>query len=237
MTIRVCSYAPGNSNSEKRAQEVRLFCDNLALLVEHEQEILACSEYFFCPLPFVWCSFLWVGGSGPLCLGHFLLGWRNRILTEQCDSCSGTVLITCFGGSALSGRIWCFGFCQNCRQIQKSYPAPSIYEARLDFALAVRRQYPQAVSYWEEYDGFIFSFGGNGLQPARKKRLVVKPVVIPVSLEVLLEDLKSGSIRTGNPPKARVVPFGYDLELRFKNGSTLTHPVKLIGPAEQNNNQ
>lgn len=232
MTINVYAYTPENSGEEEREDAQRLFRENLSLVLSYQQDIISCSEYFFCPLPIAWCSVLFIAGSGPLCLGYLLLGWSNGTLTEQCVACGGTVLITCFGGSMLSGSNWCFGLCRDCGQSQKSHSAPTVFKDRVDFVLAARKQFPHELSYCEEYDGFVFSWGGNGLKPARKKRLVVKPVVHPVSLDVLLEELKTDKIRKGNPPTARVVPFGYDLELRFKNGVRLTHPVKLVAVKE-----
>lgn len=90
----------------------------------------------------------------------------------------------------------------------------------MDFALAVRQQFPQEIAYCEEYDGAVFSWGGDGLEPARKKRRVVRPVEA-VGLDVLVEELKSGIVREGHPPHPQSIPTGYELELRFKNGSTL----------------
>lgn len=229
MTIYTYAYAPDESDHESTATEYALFCENLPLLLEHRQDILSCGEYFFCPLSFAWCSWLWIAGSGALCLGYLLLGWQQGILAEPCPACGETVHITSFGGSLLSGANWCYGWCLNCQASQKSKPASVSLKDRMDYVLAMRKQLPVEISCWEDYEGYIFSWGGNGLQPARKKRLVTKPVVETVSLEVVIEELRSGRIRRGRRPNVRVLEdSGYQLELRFENGGRLTAPVRLI---------
>jgi hypothetical protein len=60
---------------------------------------------------------------------------------------------------------------------------------KIKFVLRLRRQFPQSVSHWEEFDGHDFSWGGNGLQSAGKNRLVHEQLVKPVSLEMLISEL------------------------------------------------
>jgi hypothetical protein len=84
----------------------------------------------------------------------------------------------------------------------------------MEFALAVRKQFAENVEEWEEYDGFTFSWGGDGLEPARKKRLVVRPVVDAVALEVLVEELKAGKVRVGSAPEPTLIEMRYEFELR-----------------------
>jgi hypothetical protein len=230
MTIHVYANAPNDSDREKRAQEEQFFCDNLQLMLDRGQDILANSEYFFCPLSFAWCAFLWIGGGGPLCLGHLLLGWNEGILIEPCPDCNSRVFVTSFSGSPLSGSNSWSGFCIGCRSRRAGRGAVNKpFSKRMDFALTARKQFPQEVSHWEDYDGFIFSWGGNGLQPASKKRLVIEKVVEPVSLDVLVEELNTGCTRKGDPPQPKPTDTAYELELRGRNGSRLTGPIVYVG--------
>jgi hypothetical protein len=86
--------------------------------------------------------------------------------------------------------------------------------------------FPQETSRWEEYDGSVFSWGGNGLQAAKKKRLVIQKSADAVALEDLIQDLKTGNIRKANPPNRLELQVGVHFELRLKNGSALTFPIQ-----------
>jgi hypothetical protein len=228
ITIDIYAYAPDESDRERSAVEYALFCENLPLLLEHRQDVLACSEYFSCPLAFAWCSFLWIAGSGPLCLGYLLVGWQQGVLAEACPECGDTIYVSSFGGSPFAGWGWWLGFCVSCRtsRNERSARGQHTLKERMDFVLGMRHQLPAAISYWEEYDGYTFSWGGTGLQPARKNRLVSKPVVEAVSLKVLIGEFRNGRIRRGKPPNVSVLTDGgYHLELRLKNGGRLTYPA------------
>jgi len=89
------------------------------------------------------------------------------------------------------------------------------FSKRLTFILSLRKTYPERVSHWEEYDGYIFSWGGSGLTPARKKRLVWTERAAPVSLDDLISDLRTGQIRNGFSPVLQLVPG--EITLMFSN--------------------
>jgi hypothetical protein len=214
MTIYVRAYEPGDSIREKASLEEKLFFDNLPLILDHAQIIVENREYFFCPLAFCWCSLLWIAGGGPLCLGHLLLGWSAGVLTEPCSDCNGRVLVTSFGGSPLSGSNSWSGYCVGCRC--KKAGNDSVHKPftkRAGFAASVRKTYPTQISTWEEFDGFDFSWGGNGLQPSRKKRLVVHRTADAVDLETLINELKSGKLRKGSPPDRLDIETPIQLEI------------------------
>lgn len=63
------------------------------------------------------------------------------------------------------------------------------------FVQALRSRFLYARYEWEEFDGLIFSFGGTGLVPGRKKRLRVTPLATPVSFDLLVSELSNGRIR------------------------------------------
>jgi hypothetical protein len=84
---------------------------------------------------------------------------------------------------------------------------------RWQFVRNLRQRYPHELCEWEEYDGEIFSWGGNGLQPGKKKRLVHQPLADPVSLSVLIGELKSGNARIAKMPNVSLLK--QEMKLKF----------------------
>jgi hypothetical protein len=113
MTVFSRGYAEAASSDSEEACST--FIENLDLIRSSEQKILEMAEYFFCELPFSRCSWPYVGGDGPLCLGHLLLGWRDGILIEPCPDCDGECLSYSFAGSPLPGSNSWSGFCTLCK--------------------------------------------------------------------------------------------------------------------------
>ena len=208
-------YSYGYFSDEENLQngeiQLQILSDHLPLILEHERDILTCADYFFCPLDFAYCSWAWVGSDGPLYLGYLLLGWRDGSLTGVCTACGGIVLVTSFGGSILSGSNWWSGICESCHSKKKG--RWERLDGRWQFVRNLRQRYPHEICEWEEYDGLIFSWGGNGLEPGRKKRLVHQPLAKPVSLNVLIDELKSGSIRVAKMPNVSLLK--QDMKLKF----------------------
>lgn len=214
MAIYSSGYVPGSSLDE--SSEFDVFLSHLELILNNSANILKRSEYFFCPLSFAWCSWPYFSGDGPLWLGFLLLGWQDGILTEHCVDCNSTVLVTSFGGSPLSGTNSYSGICTTClsRKYGRGATQKPLSE-RIAFIAGLRKAFPTEVSEWQEYDGFIFSWGGNGLAPARKKRLVTHKLVEPVSLPVLLDELVSGELRRCPPPNVSLLR--QDLKFKFSS--------------------
>jgi len=211
MTLYSIGYLPNDENLKTGENQFQVFRDHLALILDHERDILKCADYFLCPLDFAFCSWAWVGGDGPLYLGYLLLGWRDGRLTAKCAECGGTVLITRFGGSILSGSNGWTGICESCHSKQDGR-----WERlgdRWQFVRNLRQLYPHEICEWEEYDGLIFSWGGNGLQPGRKKRLVHKPLANPATLNVLIDELKSGNARVAKMPNVSLLK--QEMKLKF----------------------
>jgi hypothetical protein len=121
MALLSIGYGPSERERQKEERELQLFSDNLPLIRAHENDILSCADYFFCPLSFAWCSWPYITGDGPLCLGYLLLGWRDGNLTATCGDCGGRVLVVNFRGSFLSGDGWWYGICETCRAQKKGY--------------------------------------------------------------------------------------------------------------------
>ena len=212
MTIQSVGYAPQRDS----AADEKLFFDNIELLLGNEEAILGCADYFFCRLTYFFCSWPYLGGDGPLFVGYLLLAWREGWLTETCDRCAGTILVTFFGGS-FGGNSWS-GTCRQCGAKQRGTDSP-LFRDRESLIQAMRSSFPFELRSWEEFDGAVFSWGGNGLKPARRKRLVVKRTADPVSLAQLIADLASGNVRQGNPPNVRLLKGEPCLKFSLKNGA------------------
>lgn len=229
MTIFSNGYVPNKDNSRNSESQFQLFCDHLALILQHERDILSCADYFFCPLDFAFCSWPYVSGDGPLYLGYLLLGWRDRSLTADCAECGGTVLVTMFGGSVLSGSNSWAGICESCHAKQNGHWEQ--FGRHVQFVITLRKRFPAEVCRWEEYDGVVFSWADNGLQPARKKRLIHRQFAKPVSLNVLIDELKSGngsgrgSVRRGS--RVRLLNLAY-LARYPGNGKTKWHNGQVL---------
>ena len=223
MTIHSHGHVPANIDNARLDEQFQFFTSNLSLLLKHEQDILNCRDYFFTPLSFSWCSWPWVWGDGPLCLGYLLLGWKDGIFTEPCPVCSEKIFVLSFGGSPLSGCNSWSGFCISCNR--KIFGKDSVHKPFLDrihFVWDLRRFYPLEVSQTEEVDGFIFDWGGTGLQPARRKQLVWTQLAAPVELSQLLQDLASNNIRTALPLIRSLIENKCMLKISNKRGDTIT---------------
>ncbi len=89
-------------------------------------------------------------------------------------------------GSPLSGSNGFAGYCLDCRQEGKGSAASKIYHSQMNFVSDMCRRYPLTVSEWVEEDGFKFSWGGNGLEPALREREVSRLLADPLSVSVRL---------------------------------------------------
>ncbi|CAN5511382.1 hypothetical protein BH10CYA1_BH10CYA1_52950 [soil metagenome] len=188
---------------------------NFDLIMKSKSKILNCAEYFFCQPSFAGCSWPYVGGDGALPLGYLLLGWSDGILTEPCTECDGTVNVTFFGGSPLSGSCGWSGICEQCLTFRKgSGSVHSPFFEKIFFVANLRRKYPVRVGDWVECDGHIFDWGGNGLKSTRKKQFVWTQLAFPISLELLVEELSNGVERPGRAPTVELLRQTYKLKLR-----------------------
>jgi len=204
------AYSSRDWTPEEQERDFHLFFGNIDVVMENAAAVFACSEYFFCPLSFASGSLGYIGGPGALTVGHLLWCWGEGALRARCPECSGDVLVSTFGGSPLSGRNQWIGYCTACgeRQID-SWPGK--FGDHFVPALKVTSQYPAEVPEWVEYDGFEFSWGGDGLKPARKRRQVRTRVAELVDLDTLIDELRRGDIRPGAPPIENTDPkkFGF----------------------------
>jgi hypothetical protein len=113
-------------------------------------------------------------------------------LLEPCPDCGSKVYITSLGGSPLSGAGSWTGICSSCRERKRGrHCVFSPFIEKIKFVVELRKAFPAEISEWEDYDGFIFSWGGTGLNPARKRRLVRRKLVEPVSFEQLIKDFSA----------------------------------------------
>lgn len=216
MTIVSQGYV-GNPASNNQ-QSISLFTENIELLRAHEKTILECGEYFFCDIAFASCSWPYVTGDGPLCLGYLLLGWREGLLLESCPTCNSKCLVTSFSGSPLSGSQSWSGFCTNCKTMQSSQnqPVQNQLTKKIQFIVNLRKHYPQKTWQLEEQDAMQFTFGGNGRRPVKRLRKTSVDLVQPVTLAELVNELKEGKIRPKNSPKTQAETALSNNEIRLK---------------------
>ncbi len=197
MTIHSRGYASEKAD-EQREKCLNLFIEHLQLLCDRQSEILNCADYFFCPLPFAGCSWPYIGGDGPLCLGFLLLGWKDGLLIEICPDCKSEALVFFFGGSPLSGSCGWSGYCKTCGAAKTGKGSQHTpFVKRIEFIKKLRARLPERVSYIEDYEGSVFSFGGDGFQKTTKQRKLWRNSAKPVDLETLVAELTNG---TGVPP-------------------------------------
>jgi hypothetical protein len=210
MVISSTGFDPASVSPEERIQELALFLEHLQLILDNSNAILKRAEYFFCQPVNAWCSWPYVTGDGPIPLGYLLLAWQQELLTAPCPECGDRLLVVTFGGSPLSGSNWCNGCCQSCGKVRRQRWEHFWRQAKC--ILKLRDHFPFEVREWEEYDGFVFSWGDSGLRPARKERLLRKQVCEPVSLSTLIGELKSGTLRAKNPPNVHALGGGIKLK-------------------------
>lgn len=190
VSIQSIGFNPQQSE-EKRAAQLRLFIDNIDLILEQAEEILRYRDLFFCAPDIAWCSWPYFGGDGPLSFGFLISGWYDGILLEPCPDCGKTVLVYCFGGSPLSGSNSWTGVCVVCREEKSARDSVhKPFADKISFVCSLRKAYPFAVKEWEEFDGFQFTWAGDGLKPVRKKRLVTRFLAEPVDFEHLIDVLR-----------------------------------------------
>jgi hypothetical protein len=223
MSIRINKNARPEIDREAMGREFELFRKNAKSLLDHQDAILACEDYFFVPLAFAGCSFAYLGGGGPLCLGYLLLGWVDGILIEPCIKCEGQVRVVSFGGSPLSGSTAWSGFFPTCdkrRSAQGSVHTP--FFKKIEFVMKLRQAFPVKVYGWVEEDHSKFSWGGNGLEPSKRKVWRGEPTAKPITLETLIGELSSGILRKPNRPNVSLLKNKLELEFLTKSGAAVS---------------
>jgi len=224
MPIYSSGYSPAERNPALNMEQQRLLMSNIDLINSQADQILGHRDYFFCQLAFAYCGWAYIAGDGPLHLGHLVLGWKEGSLVETCPECSMPMPIWLFAGSILSGSNCWQGFCLQCNERRTSHSDPSIFSKRMKFAMWARQSFPYEIAEWEEYDGYIFSWGGNGLAPSRKNRLVWRRLADPVTLETLISELASGTLRPAEPVQPKNLDGVSQLKFTRKDGSEMRFP-------------
>lgn len=228
MVIHSYGHNPSETHdAENLCRSKNLLLDNFELILNSHQKILNRGEYFFSQPACASCSWPYVGGDGPLPLGYLLIGWSKGTFTEPCTKCAGYVYLTWFSGSILSGSTCWSGICRSCRTIHSGKASRhKTFIDRVQFVTDLRRKYPAEITEWIEHDGLIFSWGGNGLQSARKKQPISTPTANPIPFELVVSELASAVERPDNPPNvewlkiSRRIKFGkgiqkYDIHFPF----------------------
>jgi len=105
-------------SKEENDIDFKLFRDNLDLILENTDLIINNPELFHTSFNRTSINLAYLGGNhAPL--GVLLQLWRDGILVDECNVCSGKLYIFCAGGSPLSGSNGCIGICGACKAISK----------------------------------------------------------------------------------------------------------------------
>ena len=209
------AYSKGYGIDNPPASEpetFQLFKNNLDFLRSRKEDILRSGDYYFVELSFAYASWPYIPGDGPLYLGMLLIGWDMGALVDHCAECGSKVLIYRISGSPLSGSNSYSGICTGTIKDVIGGESKEFID-RVNFICTLRRYAVLELKEKEQYLGQKFSFGGTGLEPAIKEKVVTRQLANPVSLEVLLNELKNNKARTTNPLKISELPG--DLKLKF----------------------
>lgn len=184
----------GYTPAPVRAEEERTFCNQIPQLFENAEIILAHLEYFHCyPGEFAYTSWPYLRGDGPLCLGHLVLGWQLGILVQTCPECGGSVYVYSIAGSPGSGRNSSSGYCPTCRFGMRRRSEGKLFIERIGFVIELRDAFPFSMQEWVEDDVIAFSWGGNGFESVRKKHLVTRAIVEPLSFQTVVRELSGNA--------------------------------------------
>ena len=193
MTIKVyADHFPEFAGESKEVAEFEYqeFLENLELLLKHGSTILSYPNYYFVEIQKCYNSILWFGGGGLLYLGFLLEGWRSGVLVDCCEHCCGEFYVMGFGGSILSGSNKFWGVCRSCREPACGRVASGDrFRSRVNWVIQMRAKHPRRRQEWQVYNGFIFTFEGNGMKPSIKKRLVSIDLAEPVPIHYLIKKL------------------------------------------------
>jgi len=201
-----------NSSADDIERDWQLFSHNIGLILNNQQKILNTADYFFCQPTFASCSWPYLKHDGSLPLGYLLLGLKYGSLIEKCTNCpEGKVLITSFAGSPLTDANSFTGLCICCLQVQLGKQSTRFKE-RMGFILKLRQAFPATVEKTEEYNSYEFSWGGNGLKPVTKNRIMQVAVARAVDLATLISEIGTGTIRQGKPMNISLLRQDYQLK-------------------------
>ncbi len=143
MVIKLYGYIPVSKDKKTWKQDFNTFFERLDEILSSRELILSDRKLFFTTLSFAFCSWPYIQGSGPLCLGYLLSGWENGIFIESCPDCSCSALVTAFGGSPLSGSNSWSGYCRNChKRVTGKDSQHKPFFKRVKYVLTLRQSYP-----------------------------------------------------------------------------------------------
>ena len=134
----------GTPDPTSVSEERQEFQDGISLILEHQEKIISCPDYFFCPLSFANCTVCSRFANllvAPLRLGHIIVGWRHGNLVESCPQCQGKCLVTSFGGH--NGIYWWRGLCLQCRQWCKAECGSCTQNDRQRFVSRMLKRVPE----------------------------------------------------------------------------------------------
>ncbi len=176
---------PEESNAE-RAQNMRLFCDNLELIIANADLIMKRPEFLYIRHNWMQIGGIYVG-SKYIPLGVLLKLWQSDKWIGECPDCGGRAYIYEAGGSPLSGSHYRHAICPVCRELVNSRHVNG-------FAVLMKPAFELCNRYNRKQKilrtrGPVFSWS-KGLVGESVPDEILEDVVKPVSLETLVNELK-----------------------------------------------
>jgi hypothetical protein len=179
----------------QRAERASSPNEDLQLILDHADDILANERYFYCYQCTAFLSVAYHGG-GQLPLGVLILLWRQGEMLDTCTKCGGTVHIFGVGGSPLSGSHSWWGFCIQCGSRVRGH--------REDFGSLWRPVSKMLKDYKNEpviQRGELPEWSwADPPTSGRAPDVVIKPRIEGVSLDTLLRELRENDARAGGNP-------------------------------------
>ncbi|MBF0121271.1 MAG: hypothetical protein HQK79_20750 [Desulfobacterales bacterium] len=100
---------------EETESELKLFNDNIDLIITYSEVITSKKEFFYIELPSAYVG-TYISGSAIVPLGLLITLWRDKKFTGQCKIC-GDLFLFIGGGGGLSGAYSAWGICSKCKTI------------------------------------------------------------------------------------------------------------------------
>lgn len=174
-------------SSAEQAKNMKLFCDNLELILANSERIIERPEFFYIRHSWMMVGGIYVG-SQYIPLGVLLKLWKNGRWIGECQDCGSRAYVFRAGGSPLSGRHYSHAFCTACRDIKNSKqdePFTALMIQAFDLCKRYRQQQKILCTHGPR---FSWSKGVVGENVPDK---ILEDVVKPVNLEALIKELNN----------------------------------------------
>ena len=186
-TAKIVSKPVLSIPKNRQSDEESLFLENFELILAKKTTILDTPEFYFIhPLQarcMICAAFFHFGGD--LCLGHLLSLWDQGHFRLPCPICSKDTFVFEF----IKGLSVVFSVTAICLHCHK-YVLPKRVSIEWKTALDLRTARSNTVISTEIIETQEFHWGG--IRPGTRAREVRKQIIVPVGLQTLINELRSG---------------------------------------------